>query len=385
MTKRASTARSRSSATASTSSASPSRRSASRARTRSRSRSPASPIPAAPPRSSARPRRSSSTTSRATSTGPSIDANGIPVASPKLLPLLLEPAGAGRGGRAERVVPLRGRRSSCSAGPGTTKEAVLAQPRPRQGARGLDVVRGARRPEDPHLRPTDRPCARASDRVPRHADVLLPRQVPADRRRATRSRRSPARISSRRERVRTSTRRPTSRSSPSSSPTRAATGSTTSPATSPSAGSSRRTSSVRPSRLFQHFAIVLDDQIRSWPADRLQGAPGRDLGRPRRRSRGSTRSARRRTSRSSSRPARCRTRSSRSTAPTCRPPSAPTRCARPDRRARRPRAGGDLPAASSTASSALIAIIGLAFYRDLPLRRDPALRRHADASRASPA
>ena len=84
----------------------------------------------------------------------------------------------------------------------------------------------------------------------------------------------------------------------------------------------------------QHFAIVLDREIKSSPYDRLQPSTRTGSTRHQRRpDHGHQRhSARRRTSRSSSRPARCRSSSSRSSAPTSRRRSARTRSRRRRRR-----------------------------------------------------
>ena len=78
--------------------------------------------------------------------------------------------------------------------------------------------------------------------------------------------------------------------------------------------------------IVQHFAIVLDREIKSWPPIDWHAVPGRHLRLERRPDHGHRRrSRRRRTSRSSSRPVRCRSSSSRSTRPRSRRRSARTR------------------------------------------------------------
>ena len=97
----------------------------------------------------------------------------------------------------------------------------------------------------------------------------------------------------------------------------------------------------------QHFAIVLDREIKSFPqidpndSSLSNGISGNAQ------ITASTRSARRRTSRSSSRPVRCRTSSRRSRARTSRRRSARTRC----RRRSAPRSAGSSPSRSSSSSS----------------------------------
>ena len=134
-------------------------------------------------------------------------------------------------------------------------------------------------------------------------------------------------------------------------------------------------------KITQHFAIVLDREIRSWPSIDWEQYPNGISGTDGAQITGIGALRRRRTWRSCSRPARCRSSS---------PPSS-RHADLGDARRGLARAG--LQAAAIAASSlvaifllvvyrflGVVAVFGLAIYAALLVRRDPALRRHADAA-----
>ena len=304
-------ARSRSCATASTGSASPSRRSARRATTRSRSRSRASRIPRPPPRSSARRPSSSSTTSRRASSRRRSTSSGNPVARASVYDLLAGQQALVKGNADQWW--LFDKKKKLVVGP------VVDQGRRRlrkydgklpAGYKLFGTPHGHRRRSRAACRPSS---ARASaDARPatrttcfKYDPPTVPQMTGAD-----------LKLSGTRQDFDTTT-QPADRAR-SSSRRRAATASRRSRGPSTSAASF----ATRP----QHFAIVLDREIRSWPQiDYTDGIARRRHLRRTPRSRASARSRRRRTSRSCSRPAPCPSSSSPSTRPRSRRRSARTR------------------------------------------------------------